>query len=660
MEEYEVYFSDYTGTDEYIAFKGVYSNTYGDIALDNITIDDLQSCADPSDVNANEITQTSALMEWTENGDATQWRIEYGEMGFTPSGVAMIASDENPYLLQGLDAGTYYDFYVQADCGAGSVSAWIGPYYFSTLCAASTSIPYIENFEEVILPFMPSCNAVENTNNDDLNWISSDANAYNGNQHAMIEYSDTEQMNDWFFSPGIELLGGETYNVNFFYTSSSDAYYENLEVKFGTEPNAASMTSEVIFEDLMFALNNIYQPANASFTPDEDGIYYVGWHGFSEAGNGNILIDDINVDMNETSSGLEAPTNLIGPAEVEHGQDIMLSWETVSTPSANFFEGFEGDFLPEGWSKFNMDGGSGWMQVMVGEDVAGWSGGSITACPDGGQFQAYATWLTGGDPVSDQWLVTPQLTYSEGDTLGFWMGTYRDDYSEHIEIRISTTTPDNPEAFDIVVDIIDLPVGTPIGWIYYYYDLTSIVENGTPIYVAFRENVLDNYNEGNATSLDNISLRKAESKSSVKSLLGYNVYHKLNSNDFEKIGFTNDISFTHNTSDIGVHTYYVTSLYTEGESEPSNEHVVDVVLGVSEELALSTQIYPIPAKDYVNITSEYTMKSVIIYNQTGQKVQEMNVNAADYKVNTSKMVSGIYTILIDTEKGRIHKQLIIE
>ena len=28
-----------------------------------------------------------------------------------------------------------------------------------------------------------------------------------------------------------------------------------------------------------------------------------------------------------------------------------------SAPSANFFEDFEGEFLPEGWSKFNQDGG---------------------------------------------------------------------------------------------------------------------------------------------------------------------------------------------------------------------------------------------------------------------------------------------------------------
>jgi hypothetical protein len=464
MEEYEVYFSDYTGTDEHIAFKGIFNNTAGDIALDNIAIDYLQPCLSPSDMNASEITQTSALLEWVENGEASEWRIEYGEMGFTPGGNAMINTDENPYLLEGLEPGTYYDFYIQADCDGGSISNWVGPHSFATLCNASVSVPYVEDFEEVSLPFMPPCNAVENTNGDAWQWISSDTHPFSGENHAVIEPNDALQMDDWFFSPGLELVGGETYFVNFYYTSDSDSNSESLEVKFGTEANSASMSSEPVFEDMMFAYNNVYQLVNASFTPDEDGIYHIGWHGFSDPGNSSIYIDDISIEMKVDSSELEAPSNLTGPAEVQYNEDIILNWEAPSTPSANFFEGFEGDFLPDGWSKFNLDGGTGWQALEVGTSpIPGWSGGTATACPDGGLQQAFATWLTGGDPLSDQWIVTPQLTYSEGDTLSFWMGIYRDDWTEHLEVLISTTVPDDPAAFNIVVDIIDIPSGTPIG-----------------------------------------------------------------------------------------------------------------------------------------------------------------------------------------------------
>ena len=661
MEEYEVYFSEYTGTDEYIAFKGIYDNTFGDIALDNIMIEELQSCTSPSDLNASETTQTSAILEWVENGEATQWRIEYGEMGFTPSGNAMIYTDENPYLLEGLDPGTYYDFYVQADCGVGSISDWVGPYYFATLCNASASIPYIEGFEEVVLPFMPPCNVVENSNDDEWQWISSDTNPYSGENHAVIEPTNAIQMDDWFFSPGLELEGGETYIVNFYYTSNSDSDSENLEVKFGTEANAASMISEPIFEDMMFAYNNIYQLVNASFLPDEDGTYYIGWHGFSNPGNWSIYIDDIYIDMKVDSLELEAPSNLTGPTEVQYNEDINLSWEAPSTPSASFFEGFEGDFLPEGWSKFNLDGGSGWQALEVGTSpIPGWIDGTATACPNGGLQQAFATWLTAGSPVSDQWLVTPQLTYSEGDTLGFWMGIYRDDYSEHIEVLISTTIPDDPEAFNIVVDIIDLPSGTPIGWTYYSYDLTNIVPDGTPIYIAFRENVANNSNEGNATSLDNISLSKTESKYFDTQLYGYNIYHKFNSGVFEKVGYTNNTTYTHVSPDIGAHSYYVTSVFSNGESGPSNEHTVDVLTSISKQLFGTTQVYPNPANDIVNIESEYTIESVTVYNFAGQIVLTKIANSAKYSVNTSDLEAGIYLFQIETKEGRIAKRIIVE
>ena len=39
----------------------------------------------------------------------------------------------NPFTKSGLTAGTAYDFYVRADCGSGSTSAYVGPFTFTTL-----------------------------------------------------------------------------------------------------------------------------------------------------------------------------------------------------------------------------------------------------------------------------------------------------------------------------------------------------------------------------------------------------------------------------------------------------------------------------------------------------------------------------------------------
>ena len=50
----------------------------------------------------------------------------------------------NPYTLTGLTAQTSYDYWVQADCGGGTTSAYVGPYTFTTQCAAVTA-PYINS-----------------------------------------------------------------------------------------------------------------------------------------------------------------------------------------------------------------------------------------------------------------------------------------------------------------------------------------------------------------------------------------------------------------------------------------------------------------------------------------------------------------------------------
>ncbi|GAB4295401.1 MAG: hypothetical protein Kow0068_20030 [Marinilabiliales bacterium] len=98
------------------------------------------SCPFPTNIIAQNVTDVSADISWTENGSATQWDIEYGVSGFTPTGTPTVSGvTANPYSLTGLTAGTTYDIYVRADCGGGNYSMWYGPYTFSTLACAPAS-----------------------------------------------------------------------------------------------------------------------------------------------------------------------------------------------------------------------------------------------------------------------------------------------------------------------------------------------------------------------------------------------------------------------------------------------------------------------------------------------------------------------------------------
>lgn len=91
------------------------------------------TCPFPADLNAANITTTSADLSWTEAGSATSWDVEYGVAGFTPTGVPTNAGLSTPSLSLTLSIATSYDYYVRADCGGGDYSLWVGPYTFNTL-----------------------------------------------------------------------------------------------------------------------------------------------------------------------------------------------------------------------------------------------------------------------------------------------------------------------------------------------------------------------------------------------------------------------------------------------------------------------------------------------------------------------------------------------
>ena len=88
-------------------------------------------CPDPSNLIVPIITETSANLEWTENGTATSWEVEVVIAGSTPTGVG-VTVNTIPYTAIGLMSGTDYEFYVTSNCPSGGNSSWVGPFSFTT------------------------------------------------------------------------------------------------------------------------------------------------------------------------------------------------------------------------------------------------------------------------------------------------------------------------------------------------------------------------------------------------------------------------------------------------------------------------------------------------------------------------------------------------
>ena len=149
--------------------------------------------------------------------------------------------------------------------------------------------------------------------------------------------------------------------------------------------------------------------------------------------------------------------------------------------------------------------------------------------------------------------------------------------------------------------------------------------------------------------------------STMKDFLNFNIYRAYNTGGFDLLGTSTEPTYTDEAvAPFGQYHYYVTMLWDEGESEPSNTKTVDVLPGIEEILFNSTQVFPNPATDVVNIQSDFIIESVIIYNHTGQIVVNEQVNSKMYQVNTSQYQSGIYFLQIATKEGSISKRVIIK
>jgi len=84
-------------------------------------------------------------------------------------------------------------------------------------------------------------------------------------------------------------------------------------------------------------------------------------------------------------------------------------------------------------------------------------------------------------------------------------------------------------------------------------------------------------------------------------------------------------------------------------------------LSINELIAQTTEIYPNPAKNVLNIVS-YTVgiEKINIYNVNGQLVLNTDVNNNQKTINISSLESGIYIVDILSENTSVKRKLIIE
>ena len=145
-EEHDIYFNNYTGTGQYIAFlsdgrDGAVNTVY----IDDVMFTAVPTCFRPTNVHTPYATANSIDLAWNA-GSETQWNIKYYETG-DPTTEITTTVTTNPATISGLTANTNYTFLVQANCGS-EVSEWSTPFNAPTLYTTPATLPYICNFED--------------------------------------------------------------------------------------------------------------------------------------------------------------------------------------------------------------------------------------------------------------------------------------------------------------------------------------------------------------------------------------------------------------------------------------------------------------------------------------------------------------------------------
>ncbi|HUH50885.1 MAG TPA: GEVED domain-containing protein [Flavobacterium sp.] len=149
ITEYVINFDTTTlsGGNKYIAFRHNTNSTSWYYWLDDVEVELLPSCVEPSELTATDLTLTTAVVSWTSSGSL--FDIQWGEEGFMLGTGNIVNGVTAPYTLT-LNTDTTYSYYVRQDCGvANGQSTWAGPYTFHLghcVPAGTSTTNYITGF----------------------------------------------------------------------------------------------------------------------------------------------------------------------------------------------------------------------------------------------------------------------------------------------------------------------------------------------------------------------------------------------------------------------------------------------------------------------------------------------------------------------------------
>ena len=349
---YDIPLNQYTGTGSHIALMAPKpASSYNAGYVDNLVVDVIPTCPRPKNLVASNATQTSMDLTWTEMGNATEWEIEYGPMGFTQGTGTVVSVTNNPYTLNGLTHSTGYDFYVRANCGGGDLSNWSNKCREATACAPITNLPLMENFDAyegttataaTASDVLPYCWSNLNTGSSYAGlpniYANSSYSASGNNSLRFYTYTSTTYDDQIAILPQIDVntFAINTLQISMDVRDYSTSYPFNLFVGVMTNPN--DKTTFVPVDTITTSATN-YANYVVTFDNYTGTGSYIALMAPSSFGTGYNYgqVDNLVLEIIPTCP---RPTNFVATSTIT--DEVVLSWTDNNASSWDILYGTTG------------------------------------------------------------------------------------------------------------------------------------------------------------------------------------------------------------------------------------------------------------------------------------------------------------------------------
>jgi uncharacterized repeat protein (TIGR02543 family) len=333
--KYSVSLAEAEATDPYVAF--IVPKVASAMYIDDVTLEEIPSCLEVSNVTVDSVTSTSISLSWMPN--EANPTASYSIYNMSDTSLVESSIYDTFYTVTDLEPNTPYTFGVQANCGSGDAS--IIPVNGRTSCSPE-ALPFSETFDATLandqcwrgasIVYTDSVVINMGTN---TNWTysSAESNGIAAGHYRVNIYGTS--CYKWMITPDIDLSEATnpmlSFNAAFTAyngTGAASGFEGNATQKFMVLVSTNNGTSWNIASDISLSslVGTSYTLQVVNLAPYAGQTVRLAFYAQSttSGGDNNLHIDDILVE--ESEGDYCYPVSGLAATNVTH-DSVILTWD---------------------------------------------------------------------------------------------------------------------------------------------------------------------------------------------------------------------------------------------------------------------------------------------------------------------------------------------